>query len=244
MNISKSTWDKYTHEQELIRTRAAETMQKWIDANGIGDRNAMISFASKLATMYGEAAGTAACEMYDAIANAVKADTMAALPANTANYHEVAKSINGSLKQSPDGRKVAAVVERLVKQVAADTTIQNAARDGAEFAWIPDGGACAFCVTISSRGWQTASQKLIENHAEHIHANCNCEFAIRFDKKSNVNGYDPEALKKQYDEAEGKNSKDKINSLRREFYQENKDYINEQKRELYAENVEAEELND
>lgn len=225
--------EKYTAQQELIRKRAAEAMQKWIDVHGIEDRNAMIQFANVLAKQGGEAAGAAACEMYDLIAEASKASVPAALPAETATYSEVAKAVNGSLKQSELGNLVVSTVERLVKQCAEDTMLQNAGRDGAEFAWIPDGGACAFCITLGSQGWQTASKDLIDNHAEHIHANCNCEFVIRFNSKTEVKGYNPDQLRKEYDEADGKGSKAKINSMRREQYQENKDEINEQKRMLY-----------
>ena len=51
-----------------------------------------------------------------------------------------------------------------------------------------------------------------------------------------------------YDNAPGKSSKDKINAMRREFYEENKDAINEQKRSAYEKRKErnssaAEELN-
>lgn len=233
MEIAKKSWDEYAARQELIRKRAAEAMQKWIDANGIGDRNAMLEFANILTRQGGEAAGAAACEMYDAIAAAESANVTAALPAETASYHEVAKAVNGSLKQSEMGNLIVSTVERLVKQVAADTMIQNASRDGAEYAWIPDGGACAFCRTIASNGWQYASKELRDSHADHIHANCNCEFAIRFDKKTNVQGYNPDALYDEYMDAAKGNSKDKINAMRRKQYQENKEKISEQKKMLY-----------
>lgn len=50
-------------------------------------------------------------------------------------------------------------VSRLVKRAGADTTLKNAQRDGAEFAWVPHGDSCAFCLTLASRGWQRASQR-------------------------------------------------------------------------------------
>jgi len=233
MEIAKNAWDEYAARQELIRKRAAEVMQKWIDANGIGDRDAMIQFANVLAKQGGEAAGAAACEMYDAIAAAQQANVVSALPAETATYNEVAKAVNGSLKQSDMGNLVVSTVERLVKQCAADTMIQNAARDSAEFAWIPDGGACAFCIALSSRGWQEAGRDLLDSHAEHIHANCNCEFAIRFNKRMNVQGYNPDALYQEYMDSASGNSKDKINAMRREQYQQNKSKISEQRKMLY-----------
>lgn len=52
-------------------------------------------------------------------------------------------------------------------------------------------------------------------HAEHIHANCDCEYAVRFDGKSTVEGYDPEKYLKIYDSMSGNNPEEKINSLRK-----------------------------
>lgn len=211
----------YAKKQELIRKKAAEEMQKWIDKNGLEDRQSMIQFAKALSDKYGEAAASYACEMYDAIATAQGVIVPSAIPAQVATYGEVGKAINGSLKQSELGNLVASVLERLVKQSAEDTMLKNAARDGAEFAWIPDNGACAFCIMLASRGWQHASKKLQGSHAEHIHANCGCEFAIRFDKNTNVKGYDPEALRKMYDEAApGMNSETKLKALRNKLVNE------------------------
>ena len=99
--------------------------------------------------------------------------------------------------------------------------LQNAQRDRAQFAWIPMGDTCAFCLTLGSRGWQNQSKKAMKNgHAEHIHANCDCQYAVRFDGRSTVEGYDPEALKAQYDSFEGK-PREKINAWRREKYAAN-----------------------
>ena len=61
---------------------------------------------------------------------------------------------------------------------------------------------CAFCITLASRGWQHASKAALRGgHAEHIHANCDCEYAIRFDGYSTVAGYDPEKYLRQYRDA-------------------------------------------
>ena len=55
-------------------------------------------------------------------------------------------------------------------------------------------------------------------HAEHIHANCDCTFAIRFDNRTNVQGYDPDRYKRMYDSAEGATWQEKLNTMRRESY--------------------------
>ena len=133
-------------------------------------------------------------------------------------------------------------IGRLVKMAGVDTVMQNALRDGAEWAWIPRGDTCAFCLTLASRGWQRASAKAIKNgHAEHIHANCECTYAVRFRSDQNVQGYDPEEYRKLYYSADGNTPDEKINSMRRVQYKINRDKINAQKREAYAERKEREE---
>lgn len=119
-------------------------------------------------------------------------------------------------------------VSRLVKRAGADTTLKNAVRDGAEWAWAPHGDTCPFCITLASNGWQKASSKVLKGgHAEHIHANCDCEFAIRFDHSTTVAGYDPEKYLRQY-RAAGSD----VNAMRRIDYAARKDAINAQKREV------------
>ena len=78
-------------------------------------------------------------------------------------------------------------------------------------------------------------------HAEHIHGNCNCSYAIRHDNDTSYASYDPSEYQDIMDGAEGKTETDKLNYLRRQNYAENKDEINEQKRISYRARVLAEE---
>ena len=118
-------------------------------------------------------------------------------------------------------------VSRLVKQAGADTTLKNAIRDGAEWAWVPHGDTCPFCITLASNGWQRASKKALKgDHAQHIHAHCDCEYVIRFDSSTTVAGYDPDKYLEQYYAYGGD-----INAMRRA---RDKGKINAQKRAAYA----------
>jgi len=234
MQISKNDWNNYIEKLSKINNTAAELMKKWVDKNGLSDINALIEYAHALITKYGEGSAALACEMYDAIAELSNVTVAAAEAAEVATMDETAKAIQGCLKQSPDGAKISQVVGRMVKQAGADTTLKNAKRDGAEWAWVTTGDTCVFCLVLGSRGWQKASRAVLKgNHADHIHANCDCAFAIRFDEKTKYDSYDPEALYEKYNSAEGRSSQDKINSLRRMQYAQNKDYINAQKRAAY-----------
>lgn len=232
MVISENAWNDYVRRLSEINEEAGRLMQAWIDKHGLDDLYAVSRYAYGLSTKYGEAAAALACEMYDAAAAASLAQFAPAMPAPTATFGEVFKAVEGTIKNMTNS--VPATVSRLTKQAAADTTLQNAQRDGAQFAWIPNGDTCAFCIALASRGWQYMSKRTLRNgHAEHIHANCNCEFAVRFDSESSVRGYDPERYARMYYGAEGNTPTERINSMRREFYAENKEQINAQKRAAY-----------
>lgn len=234
MEISRADWSEYVRKLSAIDSRAASLMEEYIAAHGYDDPDALVRYAHALATKYGEASGALACEMYDEVAAAQGAVVPPAVPAETATYGETAKAIRGTWNVSP--ASVPATTGRLVKQTGADTILKNAQRDGAQFAWVPGGDTCVFCMTLASRGWQYMSKNALKKgHAEHIHANCDCTYAIRFDGKSGVKGYDPDKYKKMYDNAEGSTPQEKINSMRREQYAENKDRINARKRMRYAE---------
>ena len=231
MRLTAKAWSDYADRLSRLNTKAGQLMRAYLERYGAEDTTALISYASALVDKYGEGSAELACQMYDAMAEAAGLTLPAAEPAAPAAYGEVAKAVNGT-KHSPALLQNA--VSRLVKQAGADTTLKNAMRDGAEFAWIPRGDTCAFCLTLASRGWQRASKKALKNgHAEHIHANCDCEYAVRFHSSTTVAGYDPEQYLAAYEEAEGKTPREKINALRRAHYAENRKKITAQKRAAY-----------
>lgn len=247
MLITATEWRRYITRLRKICDKSAEMMQKYVWEHGYEVNDELIAYAYSLNTQYGEAAAELACIMYDdmaaywALDNPGMMNFQSAIPAETATYGETAAAMKAVGEESPS--TIPDVVGRMVKRAAADTTMQNAIRDGAQFAWIPSGDTCAFCLTLASRGWQTASKKSIKNgHAEHIHSNCDCQYAVRFDESTRYAGYDPDKYLRMYENAEGSTPAAKINAMRREFYAEDKDRINEQKREAYARRAEESEL--
>ena len=241
LTVSAKDWDAYIRRLSALNETAAEKMRDFVKKNGFGDMNALIDYAYALATKYGEGAAALSAAMYDAVAELSGKLFDPAIPAETASYQQVAKTVQGVAKVSQNPEEMGSAVGRLVKQAGADTTLRNALRDGAEFAWVPSGDTCAFCITLASRGWQRASKKAIKGgHAEHIHSNCDCTYAIRFDGKGGVAGYDPEKYLRMYEGAEGDTPREKINAMRRENYAEHKEEINAQKRAAYAERKEQE----
>ena len=232
MTLTLDEWTRYRDLLAKLNKKAADEFRdavwnvngRWHGV-GIGNipRDELIEFAYGLVTKYGEASAALSAEMYDAIAALSEANVPEAIVAETATIEEVGKTINGALNYSQSEEYVSAAVGRLVKQAGQDTTLRNALRDGAEFAWIPAGETCAFCLTLASRGWQYASKRALKNgHAEHIHSNCDCAYAIRFSEKDDVEGYDPDRYLSMYDTADGRTPQQRINAMRRDAYEADK----------------------
>lgn len=226
MRITTQAWETYIRRLAQLNEKAAQLMAEYLAAHGIADTEALTDYAAALVQKYGEGSAELACQMYDAMAALQNARVSPAEPAAPASRREVARMVQATRESPPQMQRG---VSRLVKRAGADTTLKNAQRDGAEFAWVPHGDSCAFCLTLASRGWQRASQAAIKGgHAEHIHASCDCEYAVRFDGRTSVAGYDPEAYLAQYNAAGGD-----INRMRRVNYAKNKERINAQKRAAY-----------
>lgn len=245
MKLTVKAWRNYINALARIDRAAVDDMNRYlakiradVEAGRITQdqgNQKIVDYAYAIATKYGEAGGALACEMYDAVAILQGANVPPAVPAPTATYGETAKTVYGIQLQSSNDEMLSGGVGRLVKLVSADTMLQNALRDGAEWAWIPMGDTCAFCYALASRGWQKASKNAIKNgHAEHIHANCDCTYAIRFNSDLEVEGYEPKKYEAMYYGTDEPTPTDRINAMRREFYAKNKDRINAQKREAYA----------
>ena len=227
MKLTQAAWDDYISRLSQLNQKAGQLMREYMDGHPEADTDALIRYAYALVTKYGEGSAELACQMYDALAEAQGVTLPAAEPAPTATYGEVTGMVKATQDSPPSLQQG---VSRMVKQAGADTTAHNAIRDGAEWAWVPHGDACPFCRMLASNGWQRASKNLLKKgHAQHIHANCDCEFAVRFSRGFDVAGYDPEAYLRQYRDAGSD-----INNWRRIDYAANRERINAQKRAAYA----------
>lgn len=234
MEITDKAWLEYINKLSKIQSKTGALIREYIKKNGTDDMQRLIEFAYAVQEKYGAAASELACKTYDKIASSQNVNTLPAEPAVTQSYEQTTAAVKGAKLINED--TIVPVVERLTKQASADTMLKNGLRDGAEFAWIPSGDSCAFCITLASNGWQKASKKAVNGgHAQHIHANCDCNYCIRFDSSFNIKGYDPDRYLDMYNNADpyGK-PEDKINALRRQAYKANKDKINTQKRIAYG----------
>lgn len=215
--IPRQKWLDYVNKLSQIDKTASMKVTAYLNNHGVPESyeqsQELIRNSNGIVMKYGEASSALACEMYDAISELEGAKVPPAEPAPLPEYGEVAKAVNGALKNSVESALVPGAVERLVKQNGADTMLKNAKRDGAEWAWVPNGDTCVFCLTLASRGWQPASKAILQGgHAEHIHAHCDCTFMVRHDSDMNVQGYDPDKIREQYEAHNGD-----LNEWRREI---------------------------
>lgn len=238
MKIPDRVWANFIRRLSKIDEEAAKKVSGYLNGNWNASEEALITYAHAITIRYGEASAALCAQMYDALAEASGKVLPPAEPAKTPTYNETARAVQGARLFSKEPEVTASAVSRLVKQTGEDTLLHNAIRDGAEVAWIPHGDTCAFCLTLASRGWQRVSKKTLRNgHAEHIHNNCDCSYAVRFDDTTDVEGYDPEKYANWYYSESG-TPQQRINAMRREMYAENKDEINAQKRAAYAKRIE------
>lgn len=237
--VSAGDWVRYVNRLSALDKAASDEMRRFIQRVGYDDTNTLIEFAYALATKYGEGATALAAEMYDATAALEGVFLEPAIPAATATLGEVAETVQGVTNKSHNEEILSGAIGRLVKLAGADTTLQNAVRDQAEFAWVPNGDTCAYCIMLASAGWRKAGKKTLNGtHATHIHANCNCTYAIRHNSETNIRGYRPEEYAAMYYGVDGNTPEQRVNAMRRQFYAENKEQINAQKRSAYAKRIE------
>ena len=241
--VSRRSWDRYSARQAAQRQAASDDMVKYVTENARALRKAaLVTAGTRLAMKHGRSAAALACVWYEQVARKSAAKVDKAVPVVSANKGRIAALVESAAPKLEAGdldgfaKACGDAVASEVKRSATRTMTANARRDGVQFAWVPNGAeTCAFCITLASNGWQYASEAVMNGmHEEHIHPNCECEFAIRFSGDGGVDGYDPDEYWQTYKDAEGRSSKDKINSIRRDLYQENKDKINAQHRERYA----------
>lgn len=247
--VSKRAWNGYTKRLEAQRREAWNDAYEWVMRRDFGgtpaEMKALRRMMVEASLHHGRSTSALAATWFDQMARAEGADVAKAVAVNdpaALRARRMAIASNKSLPKLLAGdaegfaRAIASAVAADVKRQATNTVMLNAQKNGAEYAWIPGGAeTCAFCIALASNGWQPASKATaMGEHADHIHDNCECEFAIRFDRDTQYSSYDADKYAQIYSDADGRSSQDKINSIRRDLYADNADKINEQHRERYA----------
>ena len=162
--IARKNWDNYVSMLRKLSDKAESELNDFLrDGHTVEEQ---IDYAYALVTKYGEGAAELACQMHEALANISNVLIPPAEPAPTATYYETAKAIRGTMLRTNDAKTISSSAGRLVKLAGVDTMMKNALRDGCEWAWIPSGDTCPYCIMLASNGWQKASKKAIKKEVK------------------------------------------------------------------------------
>lgn len=161
-------------------------------------RDILLDMLPAIVERYGNAAATAAAEMYEAVMLAELGYMAPAILAE-AGLDAMEKSVRyaaGYLfnDDAPTAlRSLSKALDYHVKQPARETVEQTVYRDrkkGARYARVPQGPTtCEFCVMLASRGFVYKSKKTA---AEGYHTDCDCVPVVSFVDDPVVEGYDPD----------------------------------------------------
>lgn len=240
--IGAAAWRRYREAHAKLRGDAAKRLEEYFDSlpwdeDGARAMRMLCAYADQLLLQYGTADAELSAALFDEVmqGSAPMAE-LADLPSAdivAANMREaVGKATSTESARSLAGGEM----QRMVKRCGIETMRANAVANRTMWAWVCIGDTCAFCRALGSQGWVEASRAVAAGtHAEHIHGNCDCEFVVRRPgDELEIEGYDPDALRAEYEAADGKSSKDIINAMRRADYTpEYAERRNARRRELY-----------
>lgn len=253
MRISSDAWRKYQRAHAMLQGEAKERLAEFFDQLPWDeDEGKCVSLLEQMAVELAKSYGTADAALSAAFYDETMAMQGASVPpaelagVNESFVREDVRSACGRATSRETAKSMSSgAVSGHVKRAGIETMRSNAVRDHAMWAWVCIGDSCPFCRTLGSNGWVQASRKVMAGtHAEHIHDNCDCQFVVKKPGETlDIEGYDPDALRAEYDAADGASSKDRINAMRRADYTpERAAERNARRRELYAEEAAEREI--
>ncbi len=245
MRISSDAWGKYQRAHAALQGEAKALLEEFFerlpwDTDERASMRLLAAKAVELAEKYGNADAVLSAMFYDELMAAQGANVPPAEPAPVIREfveRDVRSAVDRATSRETAKRLSSSALSGHVKRAGMETMRSNAVRDHAMWAWVCIGDSCAFCRTLGSNGWQQASKAVLAgNHAEHIHDNCDCQFVVKKPGAMlDIEGYDPDALRREYRDMDGMSSRDRINAMRRADYTpEYAEQRNARRRELYA----------
>lgn len=204
MNLSRQELNQYDsmlgklegEAFDYVSSRVGSYIEQFPGATVEEIREFAIECATYAVSAFGDAAATAAADLYDAMAAASGMRLKPALidtsdPArfiDSGVRYQVGKLLGGDVQEFV--RQCAMVARDQVARRANETMRVNARRDNLRYARVPTGGeTCTFCAMLASRGFAYTSAKSAgEGHK--FHRNCRCKVVPEFGETS-VEGYDP-----------------------------------------------------
>lgn len=203
MALSRRALSDYDSSLSQVEKAAADYVRRRVDAYlasypgaSVADvREFAVEVVSDAVSVYGDAASTAAADLYDelAVASPEPLPTAAVDTSDVSGYvdkevrYQAGKLVDGA--PSAFAEAVAACASDQVSRRANATMAGNAQRDHIRYARVPMGGeTCTFCAMLASRGFVYRSAKSA-GEGTHWHRNCRCKVVP--ETAGVVEGYDP-----------------------------------------------------
>lgn len=241
-SIDAAAWKRYRDAHTKLREDAARLLEEYFDSLPWDDEpkralQMLSAYADELLMQYGTADATLSAGLFDELMDgAAPMAELADLPKPSTVSSGMRVVVDRATSNVSARSLVGGEMQRLVKQCGIETMRKNAVAHDTRWAWVCIGDSCAFCRMLGSQGWVRASKAVSAGkYATHIHANCDCEFVVkRQGDELSIEGYDPDALAQEYEDADGTGWKGRLNAMRRADYTpEFADQRNARRRELY-----------
>lgn len=170
-------------------------------------RDALLETVPALADRYGTVSAIMAAEWFDELyAASGRRQRFRAQPAATVQPAAVQGTVKWAVGGLFDGKLdtlglLVGAMSKWALQPGRDTVATNAARSSARWGRVPSGAkTCAFCLMMASRGFVYHTEQTAGGGNDY-HGDCDCVPTPDWSEDPHVEGYDPEALYRVYDQA-------------------------------------------
>lgn len=195
----------YEEKLSAIRSSAGIAFKTFAleqDLSKLGEearKSAIYHAANKAVSHLSDAAGSAACDFFDAHVTGAAPSEIAPLPKFIKRrlYEHIEKyAKTHEIGDDEFMRLLAEEVGGEAVQHANRTTVHNAAKNDVRYARVPFGNSCAFCLMLASRGFVYHSATTAGEDKGHYHGNCRCKI-VAGKEGTEIEGYNPEALNRR-----------------------------------------------
>lgn len=176
---------------------------EWTPDNVARCREIVAEALASVLPAYADASAQAAADFYDSARELCAGEAIGAAALSGLDIAAVQGAVRALVQVVVDGgakerfdREVLGRVDVEMKKAAANSIVENAAKDPAKPRWarVPSGReTCPFCLMLASFGFNTGSKEA----ASHTHANCDCRIVPQWGDGS-VEGYDPDGMYDRY----------------------------------------------
>lgn len=198
-------------QQQAVRLAIAEMRKLWTTLNELTpewQHDLLLDAIPQLAARYGDIAGTAAAEWYEATRLENTGAAFDALTYGSFNPDAIKGSIDAKaypmiLSGNPQQAFgfLTGAMQRWIRYVGRQTIARNCQHDPFKPRWarVPSGAkTCAWCEMLCSRGFVYYSKETAGALA-HWHDECDCSIVPEWEKDdTHIAGYDPDLYYSRY----------------------------------------------